>query len=201
VLTFDQASHTYRWHGQPVPNVTRIIAPLVTYIATVPPDRLEAARQEGEHIHEMVALDCRGKLESVPQWMAGHREAWELFKEETGFECWATEERLYHPLGYAGTPDLVGTMPKARNGYPAVIDLKRTLYAGPAIGLQTASYSELWNRKHGKGMKVSGRYGLQLRPNGTYRLQPYEDADDWPAFLAMLTTYRWREKWAHLKAA
>jgi hypothetical protein len=211
MLKFDAAKHEYRWADQIVPSVTMIVSPLISHLAAVPPEQLERARQEGKAIHKMVELDCKGKLESVPEWLQGHLEAWRRFVAESGFECWATEEPLYHPLGYAGTPDLIGTIgdPDSR---PVVIDIKRTLYAGPAVGLQLAAYKELWNRfnksvdflrSEAKHTKVGKRYALQLRAEGTYRLVPYEDDEDWTTFLALLTTYRWERKWKQrlLKAA
>jgi hypothetical protein len=198
MLKFDAAKHEYRWSDQIVPSVTSIISPLISHLSVVPPDQLERARQEGKAIHRMVELSCKGELESVPEWLHGHLEAWRRFVAETRFECWATEEPLYHPLGYAGTPDLIGKLKR-----PCVIDIKRSLYAGPAIALQLAAYKEAWNRQRGKDERVVDRFALQLRAEGTYRLVPYEDDEDWTTFLALLTTYRWERKWKQrlLKAA
>lgn len=194
MLSFDAATHTYRFNGAVVPNVTKILAPMVD-LSMVPADALENARQEGVAIHRMVELDCKGDLDvaSLPEWMKPRHAAWCKFKEDSGVEVWAAEEKIYHPMGYAGTPDIIGCLPKFKRQAPAVIDVKRSLFAGPAIGLQTAAYREAWNRKH-KDMKAENRYALQLRENGTYRLEPYDDPDDWTAFLALLTTYRWRQK-------
>jgi hypothetical protein len=197
MLTFDEAAHVYYWHGKPVPNVTRIIAPLTDY-SRIPPDVLQRAQEEGRATHKMVELDCKNDLdvETLPAWMRGHYTAWCRFKEESGFECWASEYREYHEgLGYAGTADLFGLTPKLPKIKGAInIDVKRSLYAGPAIGLQTAGYTEQWNRKQPKDLHVKHRAALVLKPDGTYRLQSYEDREDWLAFLACLQQLKWKEK-------
>lgn len=194
MLTFNKAAHQYFWCGEPVLNVTRIISHLVDY-SRIPPAALEIARQEGMAVHRMVELDCNGEPADVPEWMKGQHEGWLRFKDETGLECWAAEQKMYHPaLAYAGTPDLIGLMPKLKTAKGAAcIDVKRSLYAGPAIGLQCSGYAEIWNKTQGKELRVVERFALQLRPNGTYRLQPYEDRDDWIAFLACLQQIRWKE--------
>lgn len=196
MLAFDPIAHEYRWNGAVIPHVTGIIAPLTNY-DKIPPDVLERARQEGTAVHKMVELDCKNDLDLVklPAWMAGRYSAWIRFKEETGFECWASERQVYHQrLGYGGTLDLEGVLPKLRTSKkPAVIDVKRSFYAGPAIGLQTAAYEGAANSEKRRDA-IEERYALLLNANGTYRLQRYEDRDDHAAFLACLQQLRWKEK-------
>lgn len=196
MLSFDEASHLYYWNGQPVPNVTKIIGPLVDF-GMVAPEVLERARQEGVAIHKMVELEVKGDLDvdTLPDWMRGRYAAWCRFREDSGFELIASETRMYHStLGYAGTPDLFCLLPRLKhfNKGIANIDLKRSLFGGPSIGLQTAAYSELKNRE--KGDRVRYRAALVLNDNKTYRLTPFEDPDDWTAFLACLQQLRWKEK-------
>jgi len=201
MLTFVEETHTYYWNGEPVPNVTRIIAPLTDY-SRIPPAVLEKARQEGVAVHKMVELDCKGDLdvETLPEWMHPHYTAWLRFKEESGFECWKAEEKMYHPVyGYAGTADLFGPLPKLKGIKGAAnIDVKRSFFGGPAIGLQTAGYTRMWNDTDGKARERRvadrNRFALQLRNDGTYRLKRFEDAEDFGAFLACLQQLRWREK-------
>jgi hypothetical protein len=195
MLSFEEGAHLYRWDGKPVPNVTRIIAPLTDY-SRIPPERLERARQEGQHIHKMVELHFRDDLQVdfLPPWMRGHYAALLRFVEETGYENYAAERRLYHrTMGYAGTMDLAGQMHRLKRARPAVIDVKRSLYAGPAIGLQDAGYLDASNSEK-ELPRLDHRYALVLRADGSYRLEPYEDRDDHAAFLACLQQLRWREK-------
>lgn len=196
MLTFDEPSHTYRWDGRLVPNVTRIIAPLTDY-SRIPADVLERARQEGVAIHKMAELDFKGDLDvdGLPEWMRGRYAALCRFREDTGFECWSTEQRMFHPtLGYAGTADLFGICHKLKNKGACNIDVKRSLYGGPAIGLQTAGYTDQWNKTQPRDLRVTNRAALVLNDNGTYRLPMYEDGDDFVAFLACLQQWKWKEK-------
>src|SRR6185369_8029596 len=146
MLRFEADSHQYFWHDKPVPNVTRIIAPLTDY-SRVDPRALQLAQEEGIAIHKMVELDCLGTLKHpLPEWMYSRFDAWCRFKDETGFVCLMPERRMFHEgLGYAGTADLFCVLRKTALNGVVNLDVKRSLYAGPAIGLQTAAYSEQWN--------------------------------------------------------
>lgn len=196
MLTFDEPSHVYCWNGVPVPNVTRIIAPLVDY-SHIPSETLERARQQGIAVHRMVELDCRDDIGNLPHWMKGHYAAWQRFKAETGFECWDVERKVYHEgLGYAGTLDLAGLLPRL-NGLsgPALLDVKRSFYAGPVIGLQTVGYAEARNKSVPRDLRTKHRFGLRLDADGKYRLEPFEDRNDFAVFTAQLATYRWKERY------
>lgn len=200
MLTFDPDAHVYRWEGRVVPNVTRIIASLTDY-SGIPPAVLERARLEGQHVHHMADLHFKGDLdaETLPEWMKGHHVALLRFEAECGFECWESESRVYHrALGYAGTLDQAGRLKLLKTSKrPAVIDVKRSFYAGPAIGLQTVAYAEGWNSEFKKD-QLHERYALQLKPDGSYRLLRYDDQpkhkEDRTAFLACLQQLRWKEK-------
>lgn len=197
MLTFDPVAHHYFWNGVRVPNVTSILAPLTDY-SKIPAEQLERARQKGVAVHKMVELDCKGDLGDLPEWMAGHHKAWLAFKAETGFECWDSERQLYHHgMAYAGTCDLVGVMKATKYTEAVLIDVKRSFYAGPVIGLQTAAYAEAWNRDQGKTapLKIRRRYALRLDADGKYRLEPFEDRNDFAVFTAMLAIQRWKERY------
>lgn len=198
-LHFDEATHTYTVAGRVVPNVTRIIGHLTDF-SRVDPEKLETARQQGVAVHKMVELDCTDDLDvdALPDWMRGHYAAWVRFKAESGFECMSTEQRVYHPdMGYAGTLDLAARLPNLRPPLkaPALIDVKRSFYAGPVIGLQLAAYEAARNRTADRE-RTEYRFALRLDGDGKYRLQKFEDRGDFAVFLACLTLYRWREKHA-----
>jgi hypothetical protein len=200
MLTFDEASHTYRWNGNVVPSVTGIIAPLEgAWLAKIAPDVLEHARQEGVAMHKMVELDCKNELdvESLPEWLKPRYAAWRKFVSETGFELWASEQKLYNrTYGYAGTLDLAGVLTKIKQKHKeSLIDVKRTLTGAPAVGVQLAGYLDTWNRGASpNSRRITRRFALELRANGEYRLQEYADREDIGCFLACLTLKRWREK-------
>jgi hypothetical protein len=196
MLTFDEAAHEYHWDGKPVPNVTRIIAPLTDY-SHIPPERLDRARQQGKARAQDGGARCEGDLDvrSCPSGCAGTSTRGEV-QERYRLRVPRDRAPLYHPrLGYAGTLDLAGLLPKLKNvKKPAVIDVKRSFYAGPAIGLQTAAYEDAANSDEGTRPPIGERYALQLNANGTYRLEPFTDRDDRAAFLACLQQLRWKEK-------
>lgn len=194
MLTFDAENHVYHWNGQPVVNVTRVLSPLTDY-SKIPPAVLANAQEEGKAIHYMVECHCKRIPLDLPPWMEGHHAAMLKFFDETGFQCWLSEHRIYHGgLRYAGTLDLYGEAPRLRGiKGNLLIDVKRSFYAGAAIGLQLAAYNE--GLHAGKEWpRARHRFALQLRPNGQYRLEPFEDPDDFAVFTALLTTQRWKEK-------
>lgn len=197
MLEFIESSHTYLWDGIPVPNVTSIIADL-TDLSRVPAVALEIARQEGVGMHKMVELYSKGELDEValPEWLQPRLAAYKKFEAETGFQVCASEHKVYHPtLRYAGTLDLAGLMrlPKQKRDVFSNIDVKRSFFAGRAIGVQTAAYAEAWNRS-GLEPKIERRFALQLRADGSYRLEEFADQSDFSVFLACLTLHNYRER-------
>ena len=200
MLTFDEAQHQYHWRGVPVPNVTRILAPLID-LNHIPADVLETARQKGVAVHKMVELDAKGDLDedTLPEWMRPVLDKWREFVRDTNFVVFNSEHRVYHPqYRYAGTLDLFGHMGPEKQY--VLIDVKRSFMAGAVIGLQTAAYqAALTHDTHSTIAARAKRYALRLNENGPYRLELYQNQNDWNTFLALLTIHRWRE--ANLKGA
>jgi len=197
VLTFREGDHRYFWQGKPVPNVSRVLQPLVSY-AHVPPDVLERARAEGIAIHKLTELHMKQDLDeaTLPEWLRPRLAALKQFVKETGFILHGTEQKVYHHAhGYAGTLDLSGMLPRLHKD-AAILDVKRSLYAGPVIGLQVAAYLEADNdqRRREKRMKVKRRYALQLKPNGRYALTEYKDEGDFTVFAGLLNAYKFCER-------
>ena len=197
MLSFDAETHAYFWDGARVPNVTSLLGFLTDY-KWVQPDALERARQEGVAIHRMVELSIKGELDlaTLPDWLIPRLAAWHKFIDDTGFEPITSEQKLYHrELRYAGTCDTVGTMPKLRRVKKnAMVDIKRSLYAGRAIGYQTSAYAKAWDFGAPRDMGISNRFALVLKAEGTYQLNEYTDPGDFGVFLSCLTLYRAKEK-------
>lgn len=197
MLNFDEASHRYDLDGVPVKNVTSIIGHLNDF-SMIPKDKLEIARQKGVHVHKMVEMDCAGKLDedTLPEWMRPVLVQWRLFVAQTGFKVIASERRVYHPVyGYAGTLDLYGILEHAKK--PAFIDVKRSFFAGQAIGMQVAAYKEAYIAQEGdKAAKKALRFGLRLNEINHYRMEQYEDESQFQDFLTCLAHQRLLEKYA-----
>lgn len=188
-LLFDPIEHAYTLGGKRLPSVTQVLAPMVDY-SMVPHDTLERARRLGQAVHRMTELYDLDDLDmdDLADELKPYLTAWIKFRAETGFVPETIEKRLYHPaLHYAGTPDRSGLIKSRR----AVIDIKKMATLGPVIGLQLAAYKEMFEKA---GTPIAERYALGLRADGTYRLTPYTDPGDWPAFLALLTLRNWRKK-------
>lgn len=195
-LTFDEASHTYRYRGVVVPNVTRVLAPLLD-LSHVDPEKLEHARQEGVAMHRMVELYCKGELHvpSLPDWLVPRLAAFKAFVAETGFVILASEQKLYHPtFAYAGTFDLFGRMPvkqgRVYRDATSCVDLKRSFFAGRVTGLQTAAYALLWEAQGNP--RAERRLALKLHADGSYATDLFEDPADRSVFLAALTLHKWK---------
>lgn len=193
MLTFDESSHTYRWHGSPVPNVTRVLGPLTDY-GMVKPEVLETARQKGVAVHKMVELWAKDDLEvsTLPEWMQPVLVQWLKFVEDTGLVVLASEKKVFHPmLAYAGTFDLRVTM-RSKSGQ-GIVDIKRSFLAGDVIGLQTAAYAEaenVCNPQTVRDNRIAWRGALKLREDGSYRYQPYADPSDFSVFTTALIHYK-----------
>ena len=199
MLSFDEAAHVYHWDGVRVPNVTSVLSPLTDY-SMIPADVLENARAEGVQIHKMIELDAKQDLDvdSLPDWIQPYWKAWQKFKADSGFEMVSSEFRMYHPtMQYAGTCDLVAHLTKLKNakGY-ALIDVKRSLYAGPVIGLQLAAYADAWDNDMPRQHRIKHRFAFQPRKDGSYRLEEYTDPTDRMTFQALLTVHKWRTRHA-----
>jgi hypothetical protein len=197
VLSFDELSHEYRWNGVRVPNVTSVLKPLSDY-SNISPAVLENAREEGVQIHKMIELDLKGDLdiESLPEWIEPYWRAWQQFKIDSGFELVASERRMYHKnLQYAGTCDFVARLPKLKNANKGLcmVDVKRSLFGGPVIGLQLAAYAEMWDVQNCPH-EIKHRFAFQPRNDGTYRLKKFDDPTDSITFKALLVVHKWRLK-------
>lgn len=188
MLEFDAPTHTYRWHGVVVPSVTQVLEQLTDF-SMVPRDVLERKRQIGTWVHKAIELDLADDLDenSIGDEWRGYFNGWRKFRAESGFVASSSEQLLYSEKHrYAGTSDLIGSLPKVET---ALVDAKCTAILYPTVGPQTAAYAEAANIPKAK------RFALQLRPNGTYNLEPCTGKDDFYVFLAALKLYTWRKQW------
>lgn len=191
MLAFDETTHTYTWNGSVVPSVTQILKPLTDY-GMIPADKMETARQKGLAVHKMVELHAKGDLdvETLPDWMRPVLVQWEKFVADTGFQIIFSEHRVYHPVfGYAGTLDIYGD---ARGG-DMLVDVKRSFFAGPVIGLQLAGYKDALIKQEKVGGQAK-RYALKLNENGPYRLEPFTSKTDLGDFITAVAFHKLKER-------
>jgi hypothetical protein len=191
LLEFDEEAHVYTVDGRRVPSVTQLLKPLED-LSMVPPAVLEHARQRGKAVHKAVEFHETGgvKLETIDPECRPYFEAYLKFKADNPqFRILKVEQRVdHHALGYAGTLDLDAL---GDGGIPAILDIKCRAAISPVEGVQTAGYALARGEK--TGFKP-GRYGLQLRKDGTYRLTKYDSPDDYRVWLALVSLHNWKAK-------
>jgi len=190
---FDQETHTYTLNGRRLPSVTEIIACLHDGYASIPPAVLEHARQRGTAVHAAIQYHGDGDLavDTLDLEIVPYFESWLKFLADTGFRVEGAEQPLYsRTFMYAGTPDLWGSI-GADLWLP---DIKATSLILPHVSIQTAGYQRLLQELTGRKAR---RAALQLKDDGTYRFNPYpqaEDAADMGTFTAALNIHQWRQK-------
>lgn len=187
-LIFREEDHTYWLNGRQIPGVTRVLKPLIGYEG-VQAWMLERKSAIGRAVHRATELWDADDLdeESLDPILRPYLDAYKRFFDHVKPKWNRTESKLYHArFGYAGTLDREGLI----SDVPAVVDLKCTVDISPAVGAQTAAYAEAL----GDGLKRE-RFALQLRPDGTYRLEPMKDASDFQTFLACLSIHNFKERY------
>src|SRR5260370_1277008 len=95
VLTFDVATHTYRYGGKVVPSVTTVLRPIDNF-DRVDPELLERARRFGSHVHSATDLFDRGILDEdeLDPGLVPHLNGYKLFLSETGFQVTHSEQQV-----------------------------------------------------------------------------------------------------------
>lgn len=192
--TFDPVRHEYRLDGRVVPSVTQLLTPIQDW-SGIPKSVLEAKAILGTAVHRACELDEDGLLdeETLDERIEPYLRAFKKFKAEKRPKLLANEKRLFHlTLGYAGTLDRLYEI----DGWPWIIDLKTAVAHNPWVGVQLAGYVGLVEASELKPEKAIVRGGLNLRPDGTYRLHPCTDPTDWPTFVSLLTLHNWRQRHA-----
>lgn len=141
MLTFDRGNHVYRYAGNVVPSVTKVIP--TPDFSMIKPDVLEKARLEGIDNHSKIKmfLDSGGETygdEYLELFQEFFPRAEAILGKLTGYEI-----QLYHEeLKFAGTPDLIFE--------GGLIDVKRSFAEERIHALQLAGYQLLVDSLRGK---------------------------------------------------
>lgn len=191
-LVFDEASHVYRLGGHVVPSVTQLLKPIGPDFAMISPAVLEAKRVLGSNVHLACELDDQNDLdeETLPETVRPYLMAWRKFKADTGAVVIMNEQKLASKAQrFAGTLDRVVQV-RSREIY--LIDLKTASSMWPSYGVQLCGYQLLLEENDFNGIRLSKK-GLQLRDDGTYRLQAYNNPNDAACFRALLSLHHWKE--------
>jgi hypothetical protein len=184
MLTFDEATHTYRYDGHPIPSVTQILKPLADF-SSVPKEILEAKRKLGQDVHLATELEDNGTLDeaTVDAKVLPYLQAWRKFKEERGFLVLEAETKVCSvPHQFAGTLDRIGAMDQ----HDWLLDIKTSYEIHPAVGPQTAAYKEA------RGLEHLRRAVVRLGPDGEYEFKELTSPRDWVAFQACKLIHRFK---------
>lgn len=205
-IIFDEATHTYLVDGEEVPSVTTILQPLTSRgYGKINPSVLEYAANRGRAVHEALEIyDLGGELEVVPEtegYIRAYLEWSQIYRPK-----WIGVEQIVYSAdeGFIGTLDRFGVL----NGTErAIVDLKTsnpTKEALVAVCCQTAAYMlALSETDEGSAPR---RYGLFLKPDGTYRFLDCEDYESkygirgGEVFLDLLKTHKLITKILEAKA-
>lgn len=182
MVEFSEADHTYTVDGTQYPSVTQVLQ-AEGFIDTRWYD--EWSREKGKYGHRATALYDQGDLDeaSLDPVLVPYLDAWKRFREDTGFLPSAVEVPLVNVrLGFAGTPDRVGTM---RDGECFILDLKLG-HVEPWAALQTGAYRLLIESPY-------RRAAVQLKGNGKPHITIHNDRQDMQIFQAALSCHNWKK--------
>lgn len=185
-LSFDEASHSYRLNGSPVPSVTQVINSVLPGWKAD-----EWYLQRGRAVHHGCRLMDGHCLDwaTVATEIQPRIEAWVKFRDSRPTDkILLCEEPLAHPgYRFAGTLDRVFGDGKTE----IIADIKSTIE--PQVRVQLGGYSLAWTEHTGR--KAGKAVAVELRDDGTYStlwLDTHELRRAEQTFLAALTVFNFK---------
>ena len=190
MITFDAETHTY-WKGmEQIPSVSHLLRPLTeSYLAEIPEAILNWKRDLGTAVHKACEYHDQGILNETdldPN-IVPYLEGYKSFLVDFQPKWDRVEAIVFNELQrYAGTLDRAGTLTTG----PAIVDLKTSLKIRPSAGIQLWAYATAYEEIEQPDLLV-----LQLLKDGTYKLQPFTDYDEYEAtWNALLTVHAWKKR-------
>ena len=200
VVAIDE-NHVYTLNGKKLLGVTELIRRGgIDLYSGVNEEVMANAANFGTAVHRVCEFDDRGTLDqsSVDPALLPYLEAWRKFKKDyhVVFELENIEKMVCSKiLGYAGTLDRKAKI----KGKWTVIDLKSVVTMLPTTGVQLAGYKIAENEMlqlSGKGGFSRGRiqqsWGVQLKPDGTYKIHDYDHPIYETTFRSLLNVNRFK---------
>lgn len=188
VIVCDEYNRVLTVDGEPKPHITDVLSftQLSKPYEGVDPwyaERGKAAHQACKFINEGILDD-----ESISEEIAGYVKAYRCWLAESLFIHEASELPLYSKLhDFVGTLDLIGSLPGIGR---VVIDIKTSSSIDPAVEIQVGAQAILWNHNF-QEKPLMGRFVLQLKKDGTYRLKDITHINEF-LFLDALKLYHWK---------
>ena len=175
-----------------LPSVTDILKGVgISDFSRVPIDILEAGQHFGIAVHKACELwDTKTlDVDVLSEPLIPRLEAWKKFIKDYSVVILLGEiEKRFisKKYGFIGKPD---RWPKIQDKR-TLIDIKSSTSMYPSTEIQTAGYEILLLEND---IKVDRRWGVQLKENGTYNIEPYIETSDKSVFLAALSLYNWKK--------
>lgn len=211
MLTFDEATHIYRWNNQIVPSVTQI--PNRVAVRNGDDDewhsvsgsehmgRYENARLFGTEFHKIAAyrvqgIDCKYDLAFQP-WVNGlnkfldEHNLNEVIKNRHLASCYLVEKPLYSKIyGYAGTLDWFFILNTQL--YCLLLDWKTSTKISDLSRMQTAALEQLIKENYQTGNRILPRWTVRIFENDyeTDKREGRKHKMDFNRFLSLLNTYK-----------
>ncbi len=191
-VEYFDADHRYVVNGEEYPSVSTVLGFFVDF-SRVPKDVLAFKRQIGRATHKAIELFESGELDmdSVDEAVMPYLNGWMKFRTDKPNRVIAAERIVYSKKHrYAGRLDLAVEL--LEDGTRFLLDVKCTYEMPPATSLQTAAYAEAFHES--EGTRLNKRAGLQLKPDGSYELYPFDrvgNRNDFNYFLNALNLHRW----------
>lgn len=191
-LTFDHEQHSYRWDGELVPSVSRILADVgLSDVSFIP----EAALIRGRAIHSACEMYDQGVLDeaSVDPTIQSNLLAWKAFREEHREFCFdEIETPRYQPMyAYACTPDRLGFWRHPdgdpADNVPVVIELKSNSIP-KATRIQLAAQAMTLPCDP----KLVRRIVVCCKSTGEYEIVEYSDLSDFDVWTGAVRVWMFR---------
>lgn len=185
----DENNRVLTVDGEYHPHITQVLADLGLSRDYNGVDPWYAAR--GHAVHWGCKLINEGKLdeESFTEEIKGYLSAYRAWLAESGFTPQYSELALFSPIHrFVGTLDIVGLLPTVGR---VIIDLKTSSSLDPAVEIQTGAQEILWLENFPQH-DIAGRYALQLKSDGTYRLKDVSHVTK-SLFVQALELWRWQQ--------
>jgi len=196
MLTFDEATHTYRWNNVIVPSVTGIINEFQQITingsqyhvnrytgAVIPSYLMEEGAAKGKDIHKGCELILQGGIDwnaLDPEYVDPLRQ-FEKWLSDFNINPFYTEFQFYHPkFHYAGTIDIIAIIDKTLS----FIDIKTGECS--TVSWQLSAY-ESGYCAHERYVGRTARYALWLPKSGDkYKFEKMIDTNGFECFKACM---------------
>ena len=197
-LTFREDDHSYFLDGVRIPSVTQVLkgAGLIDYSGLLNmPDgykRLQAAQRFGTAVHKACELYDLDNLDeqSLDPALRPYLDGWIKFLDESDFVIENIEMMVCSvKYRFAGKLDRSGLLYDKRT----ILDIKSSFEIMPANHIQNGGYTIAYNEGKQVKDKVYQRAVVQLRGDGTYKIELSKDPNDLNIFLSALTIHNFKE--------